>query len=98
MKVRIGGSLGKAGVADQFSAAVDAGEAAGVGSLWLPEMICGSLAGPFISMARALARTSRLKLGTGIAVLPGRHPVLVARQLATPGRAGPPPGAARCAA
>src|SRR4051794_33081141 len=34
-------------------------------------------------MAYALARTTNLKVGTGVAVLPGRHPVLVAKQLAT---------------
>jgi probable F420-dependent oxidoreductase len=83
MKVRIGVSLGQAGVPDQFSAAVDALEAAGVDSLWLPEMVYGPLVDPFIGMAHALARTSRLKVGTGVAVLPGRHPVLVAKQLAT---------------
>lgn len=83
MKVRIGVSLGAAGVPARFSAAVDALEAAGVDSLWLPEMVYGSLVDPFIGMAYALARTSRLKLGTGVAVLPGRHPVLVAKQLAT---------------
>ncbi len=46
-------------------------------------MVYGSLVNPFIGMAHALARTSRLKVGTGVAVLPGRHPVLVAKQLAT---------------
>jgi probable F420-dependent oxidoreductase len=46
-------------------------------------MVYGSLVDPFIGMAHALARTSRLKVGTGVAVLPGRHPVLVAKQLAT---------------
>src|ERR1700729_4426947 len=83
MKVRIGVSLGQAGVPDHFSAAVDALEAAGVDSLWLPEMVYGSLVDPFIGMAHALARTSKLKVGTGVAVLPGRHPVLVAKQLST---------------
>src|SRR5208282_1336894 len=34
-------------------------------------------------MAFALSRTQRLKVGTGISVLPGRHPVLVAKQLAS---------------
>jgi probable F420-dependent oxidoreductase len=34
-------------------------------------------------MTYALARTSRLKVGTGVAVLPGRHPVLVAKELAS---------------
>ena len=83
MKVRIGVSLGQAGVPGQFSAAVDVLEGAGVDSLWLPEMVYGSLVDPFIGMAHALARTSQLKVGTGVAVLPGRHPVLVAGQLAT---------------
>ena len=83
MKVRIGVSLGEAGVPGRFGAAVDALEAAGVDSLWLPEMVYGSLVDPFIGMTYALARTSRLKVGTGVAVLPGRHPVLVAKQLAT---------------
>jgi probable F420-dependent oxidoreductase len=45
-------------------------------------------------MTYALARTSRLKVGTGVAVLPGRHPVLVAKQLTSlaalaPGRVLP---------
>src|SRR3984885_6390022 len=88
-KVRIGVSLGAAGVPDQFSAAVDALEAGGVDSLWLPEMVYGSLVDPFIGMAHALARTSQLKVGTGVAVLPGRHPVLVVKQLATLARLAP---------
>jgi probable F420-dependent oxidoreductase len=83
MKVRIGVSLGDAGVPGQFGAAVDALEKAGIDSLWLPEMVYGSLVDPFIGLAHALARTSQLKVGTGVAVLPGRHPVLVAKQLAT---------------
>jgi probable F420-dependent oxidoreductase len=45
-------------------------------------------------MAFALSRTRRLKAGSGISVLPGRHPVLVAKQLASlaglaPGRVLP---------
>jgi probable F420-dependent oxidoreductase len=34
-------------------------------------------------MAHALARTARLKVGTGVSILPGRHPALVAKQLAS---------------
>src|SRR3984885_6431384 len=83
MKVRIGVSLGQAGVPSRFGAAVDILEQAGIDSLWLPEMVYGSLVDPFIGMTYALARTSRLKVGTGVAVLPGRHPVLVAKQLAS---------------
>ena len=95
MKVRIGVGLGAAGVPSHFDAAVDSLEAAGVDSLWLPEMVYGPLVDPFIGMTWALARTSPLKVGTGIAVLPGRHPVLVAKQLASwPGWR--PGGCSRC--
>ena len=55
----------------------------GVDSLWVQEMVFGPLVEPFIGMAHALSRTGHLKVGTGVAVLPGRHPVLVAKQLAS---------------
>jgi probable F420-dependent oxidoreductase len=83
MKVRIGVSLGPAGGTDQFAAAVDLLEQAGVDSLWLPEIVYSPLVEPFTGMAFALSRTRRLKAGSGISVLPGRHPVLVAKQLAS---------------
>jgi probable F420-dependent oxidoreductase len=94
VKVRIGIALGSAGVPGEFAAAVDELEGAGVDSLWLPEMVYGPLVEPFIGMAHALSRTARLKVGTGVSVLPGRHPVLVAKQLASlaglaPGRVLP---------
>src|SRR6185503_8994085 len=94
MKVRIGISLGPAGSPDQFAAAVDSLEQAGVDSLWLPETVYSPVVEPFTGMAFALARTRRLKVGSGISVLPGRHPVLVAKQLASlaglaPGRVLP---------
>ena len=94
MKVRIGISLGPAAVPAVFGDAVDRIEELGVDSLWLSEMVFGSLVEPFAGMAYALSRTSRLKVGTGVAVLPGRHPVLVAKQLASlaglaPGRVLP---------
>ena len=38
---------------------------------------------PFTGVAFALSRTRHLKAGTGISVLPGRHPALVAKQLAS---------------
>ena len=94
MKVRIGISLGPAGSPDQFAAAVDSLEQARVDSLWLPETVYSPVVEPFTGMAFALARTRRLKAGSGISVLPGRHPVLVAKQLASlaglaPGRVLP---------
>jgi len=94
MKVRIGISLGPAGTPGQFADAVDLLEQAGVDSLWLSEITYSALVEPFTGMAFALARTRRLKAGTGVSVLPGRHPVLVAKQLASlaglaPGRVLP---------
>jgi Luciferase-like monooxygenase len=83
MKVRIGISLGPGGTPDGFAASVDLLEQAGVDSLWLPETVYGSLVDPFTGMAFALSRTARLKAGSGVSVLPGRHPVLVAKQLAS---------------
>jgi probable F420-dependent oxidoreductase len=94
VKVRIGVGLGGAGRPAGFADAVDRLEDTGVDSLWLPEMVYGHLVEPFVGMAHALSRTSRLKVGSGLSVLPGRHPVLVAKQLASlaglaPGRVLP---------
>jgi probable F420-dependent oxidoreductase len=94
MKVRIGMSLGAAGAPGEFEAAVGLLEAYGVDSLWLPENVFGPAVEPFTGMTFALAKTARLKAGSGISVLPGRHPVLVAKQLASlaglaPGRVLP---------
>jgi len=94
MRVRIGVSLGAAGAPAEFEAAVGLLEAARVDSLWLPELVFGPSVDPFTGMAFALAKTSHLKAGTGISVLPGRHPVLVAKQLTSlaglaPGRVLP---------
>jgi probable F420-dependent oxidoreductase len=94
MKVRIGVSLGPAATPAGLAESVDLLEAAGIDSLWLSEVVYGDLVEPFTGMAYALARSSRLKVGTGVAVLPGRHPVLVAKQLTSlaalaPGRVLP---------
>ena len=96
MKVRIGISLGSAAMPSEFAAAVDELERERVDSLWLPEMVYGPLVDPFIGMAHALSRTARLKVGTGVSVLPGLDPVLVAKQLASP--AWRRAGCCRCSA
>lgn len=88
MRVRIGISLG-AGEPGGFAPAVDLLEATGVDSLWLPEHVYAAAVEPFTGIAFALARTRRLKAGSGISVLPGRHPVLVAKQLASLAGLGP---------
>jgi len=94
MKVRIGISLGPAASPAGLAESLGLLEAAGVDSLWLSEVVYGPLVEPFTGMAFALARTAKLKVGTGVAVLPGRHPVLVAKQLTSlaalaPGRVLP---------
>ncbi|MBV9207610.1 MAG: TIGR03854 family LLM class F420-dependent oxidoreductase [Actinobacteria bacterium] len=90
MKVRIGLSLGPAGTPEAFPDAVDRLEQAGVDSVWLPEMAYSPLVEPFAGIAFTVGRTRRLKAGSGVSVLPGRHPVLVAKQLAS--LAGMAPG------
>jgi len=94
MSVKIGISLGAAGAPSEFEASVGLLEATGIDSLWLPENVYGPAVEPFTGMTFALAKTERLKVGSGISVLPGRQPVLVAKQLASlaglaPGRVLP---------
>lgn len=81
MKVRIGIGFGTDGGPERFADAVRRLEELDVDSLWLSEVVSTSQVDPFIGMSYALARTTRLKVGTGVAVLPGRHPMLVAKQL-----------------
>jgi probable F420-dependent oxidoreductase len=81
MKVRIGVAPGADMGPAVFGSTVDRLEGAGIDSLWLSEVVFSSQVEPFVGMAHALGRTRRLKVGTGVAVLPGRNPVLLAKQL-----------------
>src|SRR5580704_7056488 len=81
MKVRIGVSIGALATPDRLGDAARLLEKTGIDSLWLSEVVYGPLVEPFVGMTHALAVTESLKVGTGVAVLPGRHPVLVAKQL-----------------
>jgi probable F420-dependent oxidoreductase len=83
VKIRFGVGLGADTAPDQLADIVDRLEASGVDSLWFSELVYSPAVDPMVGMAYALARTSRLKVGTSVAVLPGRHPVLVAKQLAS---------------
>jgi probable F420-dependent oxidoreductase len=83
VKVRFGISLGANTPNDQLGPIVDHLESSGVDSLWFSELVYSPAVDPMIGMAYALARTTRLKVGTSVAVLPGKHPVLVAKQLAS---------------
>jgi probable F420-dependent oxidoreductase len=83
VKIRFGVGLGADIGPDQLAGIVDHLEATGVDSLWFCELVYSKAVEPFVGMAFALARTQNLKVGTSVAVLPGRHPVLVAKQLAS---------------
>jgi probable F420-dependent oxidoreductase len=83
MKIRFGVGLGAETAPHQLAEVVDQLEASGVDSLWFSELVYTPAVDPVVGMAFALARTNRLKVGTSVAVLPGRHPVLVAKQLAS---------------
>jgi probable F420-dependent oxidoreductase len=83
MKIRFGVGLGAGTAPEQLAAIVDHLETSGVDSLWFSELVYSPAVDPVVGMAYALARTTRLKVGTSVSVLPGRHPVLVAKQLAS---------------
>jgi len=100
MKVRIGvGPVPIGGpepdVGPGLAELVDELEAHHVDSVWLSDLVSNRYsADPLIGLAYAAGRTERLKLGTGVLVLPGRNPALVASQLAglaavAPGRVLP---------
>jgi probable F420-dependent oxidoreductase len=88
-KVRVGFGLGTAsaigggGGASQFAELVDGLEAHGFDSLWLSERVTGAAVDPIVGLSVAVGRTSRLKLGFSVLVLPGRNPVLLAKELAS---------------
>jgi len=85
VKVRIGVSLGIDGDTDPgaLAEAVTAMEELRFDSLWLAERLTTSTPDPIAGLGFAAALTRRLKLGTGVMVLPGRNPAIVAKQLAT---------------
>ena len=90
VKIRFGVGLGADTTPQQLPAVIDALEEAGIDSVWFSELVYTEAIDPFIGMATALARTTQLKVGTSVAVLPGgRHPVLVAKQLAALAALGP---------
>ena len=77
--------LGPPGAADQFARQAERAEALGLDSFWLPEFHFDEgvpLPQPLLPLAAAAARTVRLRLGTGSYLLPIRHPVQVAEEVA----------------
>lgn len=85
VKVRIGYGLGvRTRLNDEgFIDVVDELERLRFDSLWLSERISGEAPDPIVAMAVAAARTTRLKFGMSVMVLPGRNPIVLAKELAT---------------
>lgn len=86
MKVRIGVGLGTRTTTNdeqRFGTLVDDLDRLGFDSLWVSERVGADAPDPMVAMAFAAGRTSRLKFGMSVMVLPGRSPVLVAKALAS---------------
>jgi probable F420-dependent oxidoreductase len=85
MKIRIGLGLGvRSALNDHsFLDVVDAMEDLRFDSVWFTERIGGASPDPIVAMAAAAARTKKLKVGTSVMVLPGRNPIVLAKELAT---------------
>ncbi len=85
MKVRIGFGLGVRTQLNDggFATVVDALERLRFDSLWLSERLSGESPDPLVAMSFAAGRTTKLKFGMSVMVLPGRNPVVLAKELAT---------------
>lgn len=85
MKVRIGVGFGvRTKLHDEgFGVVVDEMERLRFDSLWLSERISGDAPDPLVACAYAAGRTTRMKFGFSVMVLPGRNPVVLAKELAT---------------
>lgn len=85
MKVRIGYGLGTRASSDpeRFAALVAELERLRFDSLWLSERITGDCPDPIVGLAVAAGLTTRIKFGFSVLVLPGRNPMLLAKELAT---------------
>lgn len=85
MKVRIGVGVGvqTSSSPQRFAALVDGLEALAFDSLWLSERVTTDCPDALTALAFAAGRTTRLKMGTSVTVVPGRNPMLLAKQLAT---------------
>jgi probable F420-dependent oxidoreductase len=85
VKVRIGVGLGTRTPlhGPEFGSVVDTIERLGFDSLWLSERLSGEAPDPIVAMSYAAGRTTRLKFGMSVLVVPGRNPVVLAKELAT---------------
>ncbi len=86
MSVRFGVGLGTQQLLtspDDFAEVVDSLEELRFDSLWMSERVTGPALDPLAALGYVAGRTQRLKFGTSVLVVPGRNPVLLAKELAT---------------
>ena len=86
MKIRIGYGLGTQGMAggpERWIHLIDELERLRFDSVWFSERVSGAAPDPVVAMTFAVARTVKLKVGMSVMVLPGRNPVLVAKEMAS---------------
>jgi probable F420-dependent oxidoreductase len=87
VKVKVGLQLGGASSpfdsAAHFWSVIDQCERLGMDSVWLSERMSGPLPDTMAALAAIVGRTTELKVGTSILVLPAYNPVHVAKFLAT---------------
>ena len=85
MKVRIGFGLGTRTTLhdERFGHVVDQLERLSFDSLWVSERVGGDAPDPMVAMAYGCGRTTNLKFGMSVMVLPGRNPILLAKAIAS---------------
>ncbi|MGY6499985.1 MAG: LLM class flavin-dependent oxidoreductase [Acidimicrobiales bacterium] len=86
MKIRIGVGLGTRSQThdpERFVGLVQDLERLRFDSLWVSDRISGEAPDPIVAMTMAAAHSTRLKFGMSVMVLPGRNPVVVAKQIAS---------------
>jgi probable F420-dependent oxidoreductase len=85
LKVRVGFGLGTSTSLhdERFGHVVDELERLKFDSLWVSERIRTTAPDPLVAMAFAAGRTTALKFGMSVMVLPGRNPVVLAKALAS---------------
>jgi probable F420-dependent oxidoreductase len=86
MSVRFGVGLGTQQLLagpDDFAEVVDSLEDLRFDSVWMSERVTGPGLDPLAALGYVAGRTRRLKFGTSVLVVPGRNPVLLAKELAT---------------
>lgn len=86
MKIRVGFGLGTRSFTNDhstFEPFVDSLEQLGFDSLWLSERLGGECPDPIVGVAYAAGRTTRMKFGFSVMVLPGRNLAVLAKELAS---------------